>query len=361
MVRSGWLDKVKALPTSSLQVVFSKKDEERHIAHITVPYDQNGNRKLYVKIALTATWMRRIFAGSAFSMRRARDVANATEVMSDAQTVAATVAMIEELCRFHAHDSESQRRFTSPCVAEAQTPTAGFDMLEPSEDGTLFAVSLGRATGTKVHVYTGKGEGNHHVVVLGAVDSVTRAIEAIQKMFEAVKTGVDHSEARAATLASLNNPKPASEAGDGSSCLDEQELPLESSETESSSLGLDVNIPVTVLRRHMTILTEKPNWSMLTETPQPESGLDIKTEHSHHHLVNSINARAFVPRMMPPHPMMHMMFTCRGCGIYPRRVAFHPCSHLALCLVCSDVHARARAPCLICGAAVVNRQVYFLE
>jgi hypothetical protein len=47
--------------------------------------------------------------------------------------------------------------------------------------------------------------------------------------------------------------------------------------------------------------------------------------------------------------------------MYPRRVAFIPCAHLALCISCNDHHVKTRAPCVVCGAGVVQRQVFFLE
>ena len=71
-------------------------------------------------------------------------------------------------------------------------------------------------------------------------------------------------------------------------------------------------------------------------------------------------------RHLAPHPppmfnTTPSMYMCRGCNSFPRRVAFLPCNHLALCSNCGDMHFKSRAPCLICGAVVVQRVVYFLE
>ena len=109
MTRNMWEDKVKPVEAYEMAVKFSSKDENRHVAHVTVPYDRSGNKKLYIKVALTATWMRRLFSDRAFSIRRARDVANATEIMADMKTAKAAISIIEELCRFHGHDSTSHR------------------------------------------------------------------------------------------------------------------------------------------------------------------------------------------------------------------------------------------------------------
>jgi hypothetical protein len=50
-----------------------------------------------------------------------------------------------------------------------------------------------------------------------------------------------------------------------------------------------------------------------------------------------------------------------GCGCYPRRVAFLPCSHLALCLLCNDVTKKSNAPCVVCGAHVKERLIFYLD
>lgn len=380
MARNSWQDKQQPKEAYELSVQWNKKDESRHIAHVTVPYDRSGNKKLYVKVALTATWMRRVFADRAFSVRRARDVANATEIMADMKTVTAAISMIEELCRFHAHDSTSRRRFPSPCVVEAQTPPTGFNFLEADADGTLFAVSIGRVSGTKVHVYTGEGDGKHLVVVLGAESDVATVVETFRLMLGKVADGLAHDEARAwaiGTLTEVCAPEP-DKVGDGSSCLDDTELPPEELEAEvEASPAPIITAPVTVLRRRAD---EVDSWTeekkrvaeaaatYAAAASAPPAKRELQPLPPANGTVTPpltkgvVNAPAFVPaHMIPPTAFLAPMYTCRGCGLYPRRVAFLPCAHLALCSACSDVHVKARAPCLMCGQQVMQRQTFYLE
>ena len=127
-------------------------------------------------------------------------------------------------------------------MTEAQTPPPGFNFLEADADGTLFAVAVGRASGTKVHVYTGEGDGNHLVVVMGSESNVATVTETFRVMIENVKDGMSHDDARAWSIRTLAEVCAVENNGDGSSCLDETELPPD--ETESKPAA-----PVTVLRR----------------------------------------------------------------------------------------------------------------
>lgn len=392
MARNPWEDKVNPVDTYELTVKWTKKDDIRHVAHVTVPYDRSGNKKLYIKVALTATWLRRVFADSAaFSIRRARDVANATEIMSDRKTVVAALSMIEELCRFHAHDSTSTRRFASACVAEARAPPEGFNFLEADDDGTMFAVSVGRSSGTKVHVYTGEGEGKHRVVVLGAESNVSTVTETIRLMYEKIASGASHEDARSWVIDTLSEVC-AERPGDGSSCLDETELPPEEPAAEEKPSELAPKPAVTVLNPTRCRADEVDSWNdeklrkaeaatyaaaaaaaVAASVPKIElkpltSSLAKEDMQSTATKQNSSShvtlAPPFVPSShlacQPAMPVPHV-FTCRACGTYPRRVAFLPCAHLALCIACSDHHIKTRAPCIVCGTGVVQRQVFFLE
>jgi hypothetical protein len=225
-----WSDVAAPVETNDLVVRWSRKDHTRHVAHVTVPYDRHTNYKLYIKVALTASWLRRVFSDRPFSVRRARDVGNATEIMSDKQTTTAAVSMIEELCRFQAHDILSPRRYSSPNVCElAVTPPDGFDFLTQNDDtvqpetndtddhestfGTMFAVRVGRITGTKVHVYTSDTHGedadkttkHQRVVVFGCESDVQNALSAMSAMISRVCDGESHSGARAWVLNFLSD------------------------------------------------------------------------------------------------------------------------------------------------------------
>jgi hypothetical protein len=247
-----WHDNADSLEAYELAVRWSKKDDARHVAHVTVPYDRSNNRKLYIKIALTATWLRRVFADRAFSIRRARDVANATEIMSDKATVLDAVSIIEEFCRFHAHDSTSPRLFASDCVLELPPCEANFDLLKADAEGTLFVVRMGRLSNTKVHVYAGGGgeqSAAPRVVVLGAAADAANVASVFNAMHEKASTGESHDAARAWALEALAGMYAHLEQDDdGASCLDQTALTLISEDLgDSGETSYDARQHVRVL------------------------------------------------------------------------------------------------------------------
>ena len=507
--------------TNELVVRWSRKDHTRHVAHVTVPYDRHTNYKLYIKVALTASWLRRVFSDRPFSVRRARDVGNATEIMSDKQTTGAAVSMIEELCRFQAHDILSPRRFLSPNVCElAVTPPDGFDFLTQNDDtnkvdtkeatdheiglGTMFAVRVGRITGTKVHVYASATHGedadkstkHQRVVVFGCESDVQNALSAMSAMISRIRGGESHATARAwvldflndmyrspADVGTANNVDDEDDEGakpivirrceqEVSSWLEEKERRAAAAAIESASAssfaqkvsdgasmsyasivrasqngaalsqttpkisvnssdgiasaGTDVT-GVSDIKNPAKKISSSSNIASLERLDSESPVLDGQNVHDVHPNSEteeeeanpssenptptplSVRAPAFsgaaspffasrngstsngfesgfgsqIPPVgqlppqqhLPPH-QQHMQFaqspwanaavigavmTCRACGVYPRRVAFLPCAHLALCLLCNDVTKKNGAPCAVCGAHIKERMIFYLD
>jgi hypothetical protein len=456
MSRGEWTDLAPPVETNELTVRLSRKDQQRHVAGVTVPYDRGANRKLYIKIALTATWMRRVFSDRPFSVRRARDVANTTEIMSDKSTIMSAVSIMEEMCRFHAHDAASVRRFPSSCVCElAARAPPDFDFLSANDgdddgDGALFAVSIGRATGTKVHVYAAPAnvENNareaQRVVVFGAESDVQNTLSALVAMVDRVNDGESHASARAWTLQYLTDVYAggggADDAGDGGGggweddspdskpivirrCEQEVTSWLEEKERRAAATAIDGR-PGSVAASYAAIVSSSPTRASQKAAPdavaaetheENDSKAEPKAETpsrvgdgekvdggfgcgtaggespapppvpatermrppmpaAQANLQNPLSVRAPVFASAPwtPPPAMvspwansavaaAAVVMCRGCGCYPRRVAFKPCSHLALCLLCNDVTKKTNAPCVVCGVHVTERLIFYLD
>ncbi len=409
--------------TSKLAVRLIRKDQTRHVAHVTVPYDHNGARKLYVKVALTANWLRRVFADRPFSVRRARDVANATEIMSDLATVSRAVSIIEEMCRFNEHDATSVRQYPSACVFDlaAQAPL-GFDFLcdTDTNDGAMFAVSAGRITYTKVHVYNTENE-PQRVVVFGAESDVQNALAALVVMVERVNDGEGHAAARNWALQYLKSLyTDDDDAGGGideivgdddddfsaigkpnvklrcerevTSWLDEKERRAASGVASYASIVQVGGYATPHTTHHQSppsspsIPSPLPPSSPSIPSPRPQS---IPPTAGKEDPELSICAPVFAatpaiaatpafaatpvfaatpwapPAMALPWAgsaaAVAAVMLCRGCGVYPRRVAFLPCSHLALCLLCNDLTKKSNAPCVVCGAHVKERLIFYLD
>lgn len=434
-----WTDLASPVETRELTVRLARKDNARHVAHVTVPYDRGTNRKLYVKVALTATWLRRVFADRPFSVRRARDVANATEIMSDKSTVMSAVSILEEMCRFHAHDVESVRRYSSACVCElAACAPPDFDFLfandgdgDGEDDGALFAVRVGRVTGAKVHVYAAPSNTEkdareaQRVVVFGAEADVQNTLSALTAMVDRVIGGESHVSARAWVLQYLNDVYSDAAArgecddtGDGATWEDdkptvilrcEQEVTswLEEKERRAAATVVDdrSGAGVASYAAIVSATPKRPSQKTASEGPSEEdhsssegdsqddskaaaetgNGLAAASEtppappaassgRMNPVMSATINHRApaFASApWTPPPPMVSpwanpaaaaaVAMMCRGCGCYPRRVAFLPCSHLALCLLCNDVTKKSNAPCVVCGAHVKERLIFYLD
>lgn len=436
-----WTDLASPAETRELTVRLARKENARHVAHITVPYDRGANRKLYVKVALTASWLRRVFADRPFSVRRARDVANATEIMSDKGTVMSAVSILEEMCRFHAHDAASVRRYPSSCVSElvARAPP-DFDFLfandgDGDDDGALFAVRVGRVTGTKVHVYAAPENVNQdarepqRVVVFGTESDVLNTLSALAAMIDRVNDGESHASARAWALRYLSEVySDAAARGEGDDtgggweddspdakpivirrCEQEVTSWLEEKERRAAATAVDDRsgagaasyaaiVSSTPTRPSHAAAPDAPSSEDHSEGDSPND--DSKAENGDGGCVgvastgelpappppvsssgpmnpvmsSPVNHRApaFASAPWTPPPPMASPWAnpaaaaaaammCRGCGCYPRRVAFLPCSHLALCLLCNDVTKKSNAPCVVCGAHVKERLIFYLD
>lgn len=447
-----WTDLTLPVETSELKVRLARKDNTRYVAHVTVPYDRGKNRKLYVKMALTATWLRRVFADRPFSVRRARDVANATEIMSDKATVMSAVAIMEEMCRFHAHDATSVRRYTSSCVCEMEEQAPpDFDFLfandgEGDDDvgGALFAVRVGRVAGTKVHVYASpstseqESRGTQRVVVFGAESDVQNTLSALVAMVDRVNGGENHATARAWALQYMADVYAGTAAAcvggdetEGGGCaweyegsdakpnvirrceqevtswLEEKERRAAATAGVASYAAIvssppthppqkeELDAPASEARAESNSTTETsdetPNIvgdgenvgggfgcdAATTVTPPVGASTEhlrplMSAAHMNHQNPLSVRAPVFASAPWPnPQAMVSpwsnpgaaaaSIMMCRGCGCYPRRVAFKPCSHLALCLLCNDVTKKNNAPCVICGAHVTERLIFYLD
>ena len=457
-----WTDLASPVETSEFTVRLARKDNTRYVAHVTVPYDRGANRKLYVKVALTATWLRRVFADRPFSVRRARDVANATEIMSDKATVMSAVSIMEEMCRFHAHDATSVRRYSGPCVCEmvACAPPE-FDFLfandgdgDGEDDGAMFAVRVGRVTGTKVHVYASPAKVNQdarepqHVVVFGAESDVQNALSALGAMIDRVNGGESHATARIWALQYLADVYAGSAAncgeadetkGGGGGVLEddspdfkpivirrcEQEVTswLEEKERRAAAIAVDGRSSAGVTSYAAIVSSacirtsrnttpdartpdalgesDSPNVSKVatpkrvgdsesvdggfgcvaaasdTHAPPPVASTEhmrplMSSAQVNHQNPLSVRAPVFASAPWAPSSSMvspwanpaaaaAAVMMCRGCGCYPRRVAFKPCSHLALCLLCNDVTKKNNAPCVVCGVHVTERMIFYLD
>ena len=462
-----WTDLASPVETRELTVRLARKDTTRYVAHVTVPYDRGANRRLYVKVALTATWLRRVFADRPFSVRRARDVANATEIMSDKATVMNAVSIMEEMCRFHAHDAASARRYPSSCVSElvACAPPE-FDFLfvndgDGDDDGALFAVRIGRVTGTKVHVYAAPANAEKNareaqrVVVFGAESDVQNTLSALVAMVDRINGGESHASARAWALQYLTDVYAGgggaddADGGGGGGWEDdspdckpivirrcEQEVTSWLEEKERRAAATAVNdrsgagaasyaaivssIPTRTSHKAAPDApatealgeSDSPNESVKAETPNRfglervdgENGDGEKVEqalgclavtsetpaqshvasaertlpppmhaaHLNQHNPLSVRAPVFASAPWAPPPAMASpwansavaaaaVLMCRGCGCYPRRVAFKPCFHLSLCLMCNDVTKKSNSPCAVCGVHVTERLIFYLD
>jgi hypothetical protein len=441
MSRGEWTDLASPVETSELTVHLSRKDQQRHVGRVTVPYDRGANRKLYIKIALTATWLRRVFSDRPFSVRRARDVANTTEIMSDKSTVISAVSIVEEMCRFHAHDAVSVRRYPSACVSElvaCAPPTLDFlfaNAVDVKDDGAMFAVRVGRVTGTKVHVYASAANADQdareaqRVVVFGAESDVQNTLSALGAMIDRVNGGENHDSARGWALQYLEDVySGAAAAGggdkesEGAACGGaweedgpdpkpivilrcEQEVTSWLEEKERRS-GAGVTSYAAIVSSASTRPSKKtapdaPDALASELSGESDSSTDLKAEtpkivdddetpapppvaatehlrplmpsaHMNHQNPLSVRAPAFASApWAPPSSMVFpwanpaaaaaAVMMCRGCGCFPRRVAFKPCSHLALCLMCNDVTKKTNAPCVVCGVHVSERLIFYLD
>jgi hypothetical protein len=296
-------------------------------------------------------------------VRRSFTVANGTEVMADKVTASACVSLIEECVHFHMHDSASKRHFPSANVVSLPRFNTGFNFLDVSSDGTAFVVRVGRVSGLKIHVYAVADSSSLRVVVLGSEHSVMITVETLKAALLQVATGKDHSAARDWVITTLTDmfqaggdadkhgvtPSPPSLPVAVTSASVRAETGAEH-ETQSPVAAnrspaphhADVSQPSPLMMHAATLLPPQPQPPLFSLPPLPP-------------LVPHTTLR-----QIPPADAQSL-FACRWCCRQPRRVAFSPCSHLVLCTACADVHMKSRAPCIICGAPVIQRLTFYLE
>jgi hypothetical protein len=295
-------------------------------------------------------------------VRRSFTVANGTEIMADKVTASACVSLIEECVHFHMHDSASKRHFPSANVVSLPRFNTGFNFLDVSSDGTAFVVRVGRVSGVKIHVYAVADSSSPRVVVLGSEHSVMITVETLKAALLQVANGKDHSAARDWVITTLGDMFQA--GGDAAKHALAPAPPVLRVAVTRPSVRPDAGAqhetqsPVGANcspASHYADVSQPSHLMMHAATPSPPQPQPP-----------SFSLPPLVPHVItlgqiPPPATAQSLFACRWCCRQPRRVAFSQCSHLVLCTACADVHMKSRAPCIICGAPVIQRLTFYLE